>query len=166
MTKKRKVATDVPEQIDRGSDLMRHVNRVCSERRLRLTPLRADVLRLVMQATRPIKAYDLLDGIRASTATSAPVTAYRSLDFLLEHGFIHRLESLNAYVPCRRPGTRHTVPFLICDGCQLTIEMDDERTAQALSGDALDQGFVTTSQMLEVHGWCRDCRDLAGRPGG
>lgn len=167
MAEKQEVARAVPEQIDRDHvDLMREVNRVCAEHRLRLTPLRADVLRLVMQANRPIKAYDVLDGIRASTATSAPVTAYRSLVFLLEHGFIHKLESINAYVPCRRPGARHPVPFLICDGRQLTVETQDERTAQALSSDALDVGFVATSQILEVHGLCSDCREHASRTTG
>lgn len=162
MSAKRNVASVEPEQNGRhDDDLLREVSRICVERGLRLTPLRADVLRLDSQASRPLKAYDVLDRIRESTAKSAPVTAYRSLDFLVEHGFIHKLESTSTYVPCRHPGSRHAVPFLICDNCQLVIEMDDERTARTLDERALEQGFAAMSQTLEVHGLCKDCRSIA-----
>ena len=152
------VCTDPPRHVHDEDELLREVGRVCNERGLRLTPLRADVLRLVARSDRPIKAYDLLSHIRASKATTAPPTAYRTLDFLIENGFVHKLESINAFVACHHPSTQHSVPFLICDDCQLTVEMEDERTAKALGESARDLGFTATSQNLEVHGLCKHCR--------
>ncbi len=60
-------------------------------------------MRLIADAGRPIKAYDLLDQMKATHDAAAPPTVYRALDFLLEHGFIHKLASINAYVGCHHP---------------------------------------------------------------
>ena len=153
--------TDPKHHVHHADEFVREVERVCLERGLRLTPLRADVLRLVAESDRPVKAYDLLDRIRASKAASAPPTVYRTLDFLLENGFIHKLESINAYVGCHHPSVQHTVPFLICDNCQLTVEMEDERVASSLEEKARALGFAPQAQTLEVHGLCADCSQQA-----
>jgi Fe2+ or Zn2+ uptake regulation protein len=100
-----------------SSELIKEVEQACLERGLRLTPLRADVLLLVAESSLPVKAYDVLQRIRESAAITAPPTVYRSLEFLLENGFIHKLESLNAYVACQAPQSIHTGTFLICDHC-------------------------------------------------
>jgi Fur family zinc uptake transcriptional regulator len=141
-------------------DCIREVERACIARGLRLTPLRLDVLRLVVSSKRPIKAYDLLNLIHASKAGSAPATAYRSLNFLVEQGFIHKLESINAFVGCRHPRVQHTAPFLICDNCQRADELEDDRIAPVLEEKAMILGFVPHSQTLEVHGLCEDCGSL------
>ena len=138
-------------------EFMSEVERECTRRGLRLTPLRADVLRLVAASDRPIKAYELLDRIRASRATSAPPTAYRALDFLVEHGFVHKLESINAYVRCHHPAERHEAMFLICNRCLRTIEAEDERPLRLLKEGADAIGFSPNAQILEIHGLCPDC---------
>src|SRR3546814_9809262 len=57
---------------------------------------------------------------------AAPPTVYRALDFLLANGFIHKLESVNAFVACHHPSTaQHSVPFLICDRCHSATELED-----------------------------------------
>lgn len=157
MTAKKVACTDPSSHVQGEGDFLRGVARVCTERGLRLTPLRADVLGVVARSDRPIKAYDVLAQIGASKASMAPPTAYRALDFLLEQGFIHRLESIHAYVACHHPGTRHVVPFLICDHCHMAIEIEDESTARMLGKSALALGFTATTQALEVHGLCEQC---------
>lgn len=145
------------------AEYLRKVERNCRERGLRLTPLRTDVLRLIANAERPVKAYDLLERIRASKARSAPATAYRSLNFLLEQGFIHKLASLNAFVRCHHPGQlQHIAPFLICNQCLQTIELEDDRTAPLLDDMAVTLGFRAVSQTLEVRGLCARCNRMNG----
>lgn len=154
--------TDPSHHVHHADDYVREVEKACAERGLRLTPLRAEVLRLVADSTRPVKAYDLLDRIRESKAASAPPTVYRALDFLLSNGFIHKLESINAFVACHHPSVQHTVPFLICDNCHAAIEMEDERIGQLLDEKARVLGFSPQAHTLEVHGVCADCRKPAG----
>jgi Fur family zinc uptake transcriptional regulator len=150
--------TDPQHHVHDGDAFVREVERACEQRGLRLTPLRANALRLIAAAGRPIKAYDLLDQMKATHDAAAPPTVYRALDFLLEHGFIHKLASINAYVGCHHPGSaQHAVPFLICDRCQSATELEDARIVDSLDASARALGFVPQAQTLEVHGLCASC---------
>jgi Fur family zinc uptake transcriptional regulator len=131
----------------------------CQNRGLRLTFLRRRVLELIALEGKPIKAYDLLERLRSDRERAAPPTVYRALDFLLEHGFIHKLESINAFTSCHHPNERHTVPFLICDVCAGATELCDEKISNMLDEQARQLGFLPGSQTLEMHGVCRPCRE-------
>ncbi|MCM2338255.1 MAG: transcriptional repressor [Lysobacter sp.] len=150
--------TDPQHHVHDGNAFVVEVERACEARGLRLTPLRASALRLIADSGRPMKAYDLLDLMKQTHDAAAPPTVYRALDFLLEHGFIHKLASINAFVACHHPGApAHAVPFLICDQCQSATELEDEGIVQTLDARARALGFTPRSQTLEVHGVCADC---------
>jgi Fur family zinc uptake transcriptional regulator len=136
---------------------VREVAAVCGQRGLRLTEIRSQVLELIAVQEKPIKAYDLLDKLKDDRGNAAPPTVYRALDFLLENGFIHKLESINAYVGCHHPSVAHHVPFLICDVCESATEICDERVAKLLGEQARSLGFRARAQTLEVHGVCKRC---------
>jgi Fur family zinc uptake transcriptional regulator len=154
--------TDPQHHVHDSDGFVREVERACEQRGLRLTPIRANALRLIADAGRPIKAYDLLDQMKATHDAAAPPTVYRALDFLLEHGFIHKLASINAYVGCHHPGSAaHAVPFLICDSCQSATELEDAHIVESLDASARALGFVPQAQTLEVHGLCADCAKQA-----
>ena len=143
---------------DDAHSFVRAVEDASTERGLRLTPLRREVLQLVANAGKPVKAYDLLDQLRESHGNAAPPTVYRALDFLLENGFIHKLESINAFVSCHHPAESHQVPFLICDVCSSAQEVCDVRVAELIEAQAKSFGFRPQAQTLEVHGVCKNCR--------
>jgi len=150
--------TDPQHHVDDGDAFVREVERVCKARGLRLTPIRAHALRLIAEAERPVKAYELLDLMKATHDAAAPPTVYRALEFLLEHGFIHKLSSINAFVGCHHPGgEQHAVPFLICDRCHSATELEDEQIVGTLDARARALGFVPRAQTLEVHGLCAEC---------
>ncbi|MDE1961079.1 MAG: transcriptional repressor, partial [Xanthomonadaceae bacterium] len=90
-------------------------------------------------------------------SNAAPPTVYRALDFLIDNGFIHKLQSINAYVSCHHPSVVHQVPFLICDVCESATEICDERVSGMLAEQARALGFRARAQTLEVHGVCRHC---------
>ncbi len=150
--------TDHSHHHDDAKGFVRAVEHVSQERGLRLTPLRKEVLQLVATAGKPVKAYDLLDRLREQHGNAAPPTVYRALDFLLENGFIHKLESINAFVSCHHPAEAHQVPFLICDSCSSAQEVCDERVAELIEAQARALGFRAQAQTLEVHGICKNCR--------
>ncbi|MEO7149839.1 MAG: transcriptional repressor [Rhodanobacteraceae bacterium] len=142
-----------------AAGFVREVERECTARGLRLTPLRREVLVLIAKAHKPVKAYDLLESLRDHRAAAAPPTVYRALDFLLDNGFIHKLESINAFVSCEHPAQAHQVPFLICDICDSATELcDGGAVAGLIEQRAQSFGFRAKAQTLEVHGVCRACR--------
>lgn len=131
---------------------------ICTETGSRLTPLRRRVLEMVWQSHEPVGAYDLLDRLREERHRAAPPTVYRALDFLLAHGLIHRIESLNAYVGCGEPRTDHGGQFLICGHCGSVAELDDHDILDMIQAKARRQGFRVQRQTVEVLGLCPNCK--------
>jgi Fur family zinc uptake transcriptional regulator len=146
-----------------SSQVISEVEQRCRQRGLRLTPTRRRVLELVLSAEGPVKAYDLLDQLKAEQPNAAPPTVYRALEFLLDNHFIHRLESLNAFVSCFHPEESHQGQFLICDGCQSVIEIHDPGLTRQLKEAAEHERFQASRQVLEIYGLCRDCQEAARR---
>jgi len=132
---------------------------VCAERGLRLTRIRRRVLELVWANHRPSKAYDLLDAIRGEPFSTAPPTVYRALDFLLEAGLIHRIESLNAYVGCEARHAAGEPIFLICRACQRVAELPGRGVREAIAHAAGRVGFAVDRETIEVSGLCRACAE-------
>jgi len=141
-----------------SSDVIQEVEQRCARDQLRLTPTRRRVLELVLEADGPVKAYDLLDRLKTEQPNAAPPTIYRALDFLLEHHFIHRLETLNAFVSCFHPRHRHDGQFLICEQCGNVTEVPEEQLSHQLADAARKVGFEPSRQVLEVYGRCAQCR--------
>lgn len=131
---------------------------VCAARGTRLTPLRRQVLALVWHGHRPRGAYDILEDLARDGRRPAPLTVYRALDFLVAQGLVHRLESLNAFVGCTDPGSRHATEFLVCEGCGTAVEINDRRVAGAIEASARDLGFHVVRQVVEVRGLCPACQ--------
>ena len=136
---------------------MQTAERVCKERNLRLTRQRRRVLELVWQSHRPVGAYELLDQLGSNGARPAPPTVYRALDFLIEAGLVHRLDSLNAFVGCSDPGNAHSGQFLICSRCRTVAEIDDRELVALVTGRARLAGFEPESLVVEIKGYCADC---------
>jgi Fur family zinc uptake transcriptional regulator len=143
----------------KGSALHRALGlaeRRCAQTEERLTPPRRRVLELLLQADQPLKAYDLIAAYGAAGKPAKPPTVYRALDFLERLGFAHRIESLNAYVPCRLAGDSHRAAFLICDCCGAAAEFEPDFTAQLAAAEAA--GYAVESITLEARGLCPACR--------
>lgn len=140
----------------------------CMARGAQLTPLRRQVLGLILAARQPVGAYALLDQLRATRAGAAPPTVYRALDFLLDQGLIHRLERLNAFVACGHQHAAHEHAhdhqhqFLICRDCGATTEICDSGVTRAVTDAAGRNGFRLLRATVEVEGVCGRC--AAGFP--
>lgn len=140
-------------------DAIAEAAELCRRRGARLTELRKRVLELIWQSHQPIGAYAVLDALRAERSGAAPPTVYRALDFLLEHGLVHRIESLNAFIGCTQPSRTHGGQFLICRACGDAVEMDDGRVDQAIQASAADAGFDVQSRVVEAVGLCPHCQN-------
>lgn len=130
---------------------------ICRQAGTRLTRLRRQIFLLLLEASGPITAYELLDRLRAERpATAAGV--YRSLDFLVAQGLVHRLESRKAFVACAHPAHPHSSQFLICRRCGTTVEVEDDRIASVVGEWSRRLGFEVEAETLEVSGSCSTCR--------
>lgn len=148
-------------------DIVAEAERHCRAEGLRLTTQRRAVLELLAHSAKPLGAYELLDLAAngepgAKRRSLAPITIYRALDFLLEAGLIHRLESRNAFIVCpHRHGSGDTIVFMICDRCGQTEEATSEAIRESLTALARERGFLAKDQVIELGGRCGQCANAS-----
>ncbi len=144
------------------SEALGTAEHLCVERGVQLTPIRHKVLELIWESHKAVKAYELLDRLKPLQQAAKPATIYRALDFLIEQGLIHRVESLNAFVGCRCSGHQHEQLLLICKHCQEVEERPAPDVMSALSLEFQQANFIVHSKAVEVHGVCAKCQNLSG----
>jgi Fur family zinc uptake transcriptional regulator len=133
----------------------------CRERGLRLTPIRRQVLEALHATHRPLSAYEIIERVGPQDGRMlAPISIYRALDFLLEAGFAHRLESRNAFIACpAHPAPGEVVVFMICEHCGGVDEAVSDELRGALARLAGEHGFQPATQFIELAGACAHCKD-------
>lgn len=137
---------------------LQHARKVCEENKVRLTPIREKVLRLVWQSHNPLGAYDILPMLSENGKAAAPPTVYRALDFLVAQGLVHRIASLNAFVGCSVWSDKHVSQFLLCRKCGVAIEIEAPAITQAIAHNADQYGFETDNESIEISGLCQCCQ--------
>jgi Fur family zinc uptake transcriptional regulator len=131
----------------------------CRGKGLQFTAARRRVLEILLDRHRAMGAYEILDILRAEGLGKQPPVAYRALDFLVSHGFAHRIERLNAFIACAHPGADHAPAFLICRACERVAEATADPAAGQLGRAADAAGFALERAVLEAEGLCPRCRD-------
>ena len=124
------------------ADAMAHAEQVCARRTQKFTPIRRQVLQALLSSHRPLGAYEVIDELAKSMPRPAPITVYRALDFLMENGLVHRIESRNAFLACAHDHDETSmVAFLICDHCGSVGEIPAAPVAQSLNAAARASGL-------------------------
>ena len=134
------------------------VEQACVTKGKPLTPLRKRVLDIFSRSSAPLGAYAILEELsRRDGKQVAPPTVYRTLDFFLDHGFVHKIETLNAYAACEHLGHAHNGMLLVCESCGRSEEVEDPAAMGAFRHAAGGAGFALRRLMVEALGLCRDC---------
>src|SRR5665213_2030210 len=113
------------------------------------------VLRVLLSATAPMTAYEILSALRRYGITGPP-TVYRALNRLMETGQVHRLESINAYLACSSPHHHDDLAvFAICRNCHHVAELAEGTLARHLQTNAKQYGFVPRPPQSNSRGGVR-----------
>lgn len=136
----------------------------CQQHKLRFTKVRKRALSILLENHSAMGAYDLLDRLSLEGLGSKPPVAYRALAFLLDNGFIHKIEKLNAYIACSHPGAKHEPAFLICTVCGSVAEAIVGVTSNTrLTAAARQSGFQISHAIIEADGQCTQCQNTSGQ---
>lgn len=119
-----------------------------------LTAIRKHVLNVLLDAQRPLTAYEVLASLDGVGSVSPP-TAYRALDFLVALGFVTRVESLNSYLALDMGPSDIPLAFFVCETCGQAQEIPATDAIVSLISEADNQGFGVSHASLEVRGDCR-----------
>ena len=140
------------------ADALQAAAAVCRRRGARLTPQRRQVLEIVWASHEPIGAYAIMEQLGDGGRRAAPPTVYRALEFLAAHGLVHRIETLNAYVGCDRPGEGHAGRFLLCERCGAAAEIESASIDKGITRAARERGFNVHQATVEIRGVCPNCQ--------
>lgn len=131
---------------------------ICSEKKERLTEPRLEVLKIIIFSPGPLGAYEILEKLRKVITNPKPPTVYRAIDFWVQQEFIHRIESLNAYVACHASHRHEGSQFMICDDCGVVIESHICKIPKNLREVAKKNSFIPSKWNMEIHGLCEECQ--------
>ena len=140
-----------------SKDIIKQAEQYCRSNGHRLTDPRLHVLEIIKKTSAPLTAYDILDRLGKYLDKPKPPTAYRAIEFWQEHGFIHRIESMNAYILCSAGHSHEGSQFMICDNCGHVSEAHLCSIPASLGEKASSKGFSVTHWSVELHGQCSDC---------
>jgi len=156
------------------ADALAHAEALCAQRSQRLTPIRRQVLEVLLESHKPLGAYEIMDRAATPSGTKpapsgnrlapsgnrlAPITIYRALDFLRDNGLVHRIESRNAFVACvNNHAVGDLVVFLICEHCGAVGEAPSAAVAEQLKTAARGAGFRPKAPVIEISGICAHCQ--------
>lgn len=137
--------------------LLKQVADYCEQNGHRFTEPRQFVLEIIADAKKPLGAYEVLEQLGKKIENPKPPTAYRAIEFLEEHGFIHRIESLNAYIACHTDHRHQGSQFMICDDCGTVIETHLCHLPDVLENKTKNANFHLSRWNVELHGSCEKC---------
>jgi Fur family zinc uptake transcriptional regulator len=142
-----------------SADALAHAEAQCAKRAQRLTPIRRQVLEVLLGSHKPLGAYEIIERTDSKNARPAPITVYRALNFLRAQGLVHRIESRNAFVACvNNHASDDLVVFLICERCGEVGEAPAVTIAENLKAAARAAGFTPKTPVIEISGVCAHCR--------
>jgi Fur family zinc uptake transcriptional regulator len=115
------------------------------------------VLKIITSSKKPLGAYEILEKLGQKIKDPKPPTAYRAIEFWQNIGFIHRIESISAYVACEAGHQHKGSQFMICDDCGDVTETHLCHLPKPLKDSAIQNTFTPSRWNFEIHGECAKC---------
>lgn len=127
----------------------------------RFTAPRRKVFRKLLEAQKPLKAYDIIGIVDENNSPAKPPTIYRALEFLCRLGLVHKIESDSSYFACSHhhhcQSNSHLPLVMICKKCGDVFEDHIIAIEDIIGQTATKRGFKVEKMMLEAHGLCSNC---------
>ncbi|MEZ9198327.1 Fur family transcriptional regulator [Shewanella sp. 10N.286.54.B9] len=135
---------------------------ICRNNGVKLTAKRKNVLGVLLNSSKPLSAYEIVDLYRTAHQESlAPMSVYRMLDILSELPLVHKLSSENKYLACSHITCdhEHQVPqFLICKSCGKVAEKAIQASVIEALKESINQAdFQLLNSQIELQCLCNEC---------
>ena len=136
------------------------IEQICEQRGITLTPLRHQILSILIQKQTGQTAYEILDQLKLKRPNAKAMTVYRVLNFLEEHHLIHKLAGKNTYSLCQHPGKAHLPQLITCTSCHNTVEVIAPKLQRAIKNLLDEHQFTLSSRPIEIYGDCQGCQTV------
>ncbi|WED43299.1 transcriptional repressor [Legionella cardiaca] len=130
----------------------------CASIDLKLTSLRKTVLFILWVEKKPLKAYEILEKLTRIKQNATPPSVYRVLDYFVEGGVVHKIESIQSYTLCHEPEKHLPSEILmVCSNCYQVQEVYSTTMHNIVQKLAQDNLFYLGQDTIELKGICEKC---------
>ncbi|MDI9818460.1 MULTISPECIES: transcriptional repressor [unclassified Legionella] len=130
----------------------------CDSINLRLTSLRRRVLFVLWGSEKPLKAYEILDRLQQLKQNSTPPSVYRVLDYFVNYGVAHKIESIQSYTLCHEPEKHLPSEILmVCNICHQVQEVYNSTMYNLVQQLSQENHFHIGQDIIELKGLCEKC---------
>jgi len=119
----------------------------------RFTAIRKHVFQLLLEASYPLGAYEIIERLNGIGAQKPP-TVYRALNWLMEYGLVAKIAYNSRYTAMPIGVEADNVAFMICRECGDTDTLETPGLSQSLQQTAKAHGFAETQTVIEIIGLC------------
>ena len=144
-----------------GAEWITQVETACQGRGLQMTALRREVVGIFAWAGQPLGAYTIIQKLaEVQKRIVAPPTVYRTLDFLVDNGFVVKIESRQVYAPCDHLDHAHDHHGIVfsCAKCGRATEVDAAGVDSEIAALAQSLRFKVERKVQEIEGICAECQ--------
>ena len=120
------------------------------------TPQRMTIIDALDSSGKNLSAYELLDLLNNKGQLFNISTIYRVLNFWIEMGIVHKIDSSNTYLICNDKHTNHFHVLLQCSNCK-SVEESCQISAQLYLPE-LNKFSIKDGQVIEFLGLCNNCK--------
>ena len=120
------------------------------------TPQRMTIIDALNSSGKNLSAYELLDLLNNKGQLFNISTIYRVLNFWIEMGIVHKIDSSNTYLICNDKHTNHFHLLLQCSNCK-SVEESCQISTQFSSPES-SKFSIKDGQVIEFLGLCNNCK--------
>ena len=120
------------------------------------TPQRMTIIDALDSSGKNLSAYELLDLLNDKGQLFNISTIYRVLNFWIEMGIVHKIDSSNTYLICNDKHTNHFHVLLQCSNCK-SVEESCQISTQFSSPES-SKFSIKDGQVIEFLGLCNNCK--------
>ena len=132
------------------------LNRYIAEKGLKQTRQRNLIVETFFEAGGHLNVEELLALVREPDARISAATVYRTMKLLTDSGLAHARQFGDGQTRYETAGEHHD--HLICTGCGLIVEFENEEIERLQLAIARSHGFEMENHKMELYGLCRTCR--------
>tara|TARA_Y100001970_G_C14047864_1_gene757306 strand:- start:248 stop:679 length:432 start_codon:yes stop_codon:yes gene_type:complete len=131
---------------------------IMKQKRLKITPQRVSILDELLKDKGHRESEEIYFAIKNSNSNVSRATVYRTLDILVEHNFIRKMNIGDGKYRYESKIDSHHHDHMICNYCNNIIEFVNSDIEDLQDKVAKTNNFILERHSLQLFGKCKDCQ--------
>ncbi len=138
------------------------LKKVFRDNRLKATPQRLDVLKLLLTSEEHLDAEEIYQRLMRKKKNVSRATIYRTLEVLVDNDFVRKLNFSDGRMRYEHTQSHHQHhDHMVCQLCGKVVEFFNPQIEALQEHVAREHQFVILAHTMYIYGLCAECAGLA-----